>query len=119
MTGISPPPRIRLSRLRVIGWTLWDPIGIMGPSGAAAHTAEDSHGLPYADEYDGYLIAAASQLRRGASRESVVEYLADIEVRHMALGEREDTRERARSVVEAILADEALWSAPEGPSGAG
>lgn len=109
----TPPPKIRLSRLRNIGWALWDPIGLL-PEGARW---DDAEGLSFADEYDAYLIHAASLLRRGTPGAEVVAYLADVEVRHMGLGEREDTEARAAAVVAAILADDRLWSRPEGTPG--
>jgi len=27
---LTPPPKIKLSRLRDIGWSKWDPIGLLG-----------------------------------------------------------------------------------------
>ena len=31
MPGLSPQPAAKLSKLRDIGWKLWDPIGLLGP----------------------------------------------------------------------------------------
>lgn len=109
MAPLTPPPRIKLSRLRDIGWSLWDPIGLLGPD----QRWDDEDCLHFADEYDGYLIAAASQLRRGASEADVVAELVWVEKIHMGLGESDDSRERAQAVVDAIHADDQLWTWPD------
>lgn len=106
---MGPQPRLKLSRLRDIGWGLWDPIGILAPS--AGWDDEGCEG--FADEYDTYLATAARRLREGASAAQVVAYLVDIETRHMGLRERPDTRSRAEAVVAAILADDAIWTWPD------
>ena len=110
MPPLTPPPKIKLSRLRDIGWTLWDPIGLLDPG----KEWEDKDCVAFANEYDNYLVYAAGQLRRGASDAEVVEYLVQIEAEYMGLGERPDSQKRARSVVAAIRADDQLWSYPEG-----
>ena len=33
MATASPQPRIKLSKLRDIGWRLWDPIGLLHEDG--------------------------------------------------------------------------------------
>ncbi len=106
MVAARPEPKVKLSKLRDIGWQIWDPIGILSPHGNWDHPDHQE----YADEYDGYLISAASQLRRGTPREDVIEYLCNIEMNDMGLGERSDCRERAKAVVDAILADKSIWS---------
>ena len=58
---LTPPPKLKLSRLRDIGWSIWDPIGLMG----SEQNWDDEDCRPFADEYDSYLIQAAGQLRRG------------------------------------------------------
>ncbi len=73
-----PRPPLRLSRLRDIGFALWDPIGLLPPG-------ETWEGHPAADEYDAYLARATSMLRDGASDDECVRYLLDIEVGHMGL----------------------------------
>lgn len=113
MKPIHPQPRVKLSRLRDIGWKLWDPIGLLASSDQIKSRWEDDDNLHFADEYDSYLISAASQLRRGACREQVIKYLIDIETKHMALRENATTQERAEAVVDAILADEELWTWPD------
>ena len=95
-------PKIRLSRLRDIGWRCWDPIAIGDRSGAWPDDA--------ADEYDGYLLKAAGMVRNGISDKETVDYLVWAEVGYMGMGVREDTRTRAEATIEAIRADDQLWS---------
>jgi hypothetical protein len=83
----------KLSRLREIGWSLWDPIGLAG--------AARSEGWPD-DEYDSYLLQAAGRLWNGASEEGVTDYLVWVETEHMGLGEVPGVRPRAREVVNAL-----------------
>ena len=98
--------------MRDIGWKLWDPIGLLNYESTDSDGFEEEFEL-YADEYDNYLISAASQLRRGVSREQVVTYLVEIETQHMGLTEKSDTRNRAGAVVDAIFADKSLWTFPD------
>ena len=79
---LVPPPKIKLSKLRDIGWSIWDPIGMLAPD----QNWNDEDYLQFADEYDNYLIFAASQLRRNTPKEQVVHYLMDIEI-EMTLAE--------------------------------
>ena len=111
---MQPAPQINLPRLRDIGWTLWDPNGLLGPSGAPAGRWDDPENLPFANEYDRYLIAAATHLRRGVPPERIEADLVRAEAQHMGLGLGPTTRRRAKAVVAAILADGALWSWPDG-----
>ncbi len=113
MTKASPHPRVQLSKLRDIGWMLWDPIRLLGAGGHFPGKWSDKANLGYADEYDNYLVSAASQLRRGASCEQVVSYLVQIESEQMGLGEGPTSRERAEAVVDAILADDSIWVWPD------
>ena len=86
---------------------MWDPIGLKGRfSGDLSEEAN----LRIADEYDTYLISAASHLRRGEPREQVVSYLVYIESEHMGLGEGPTSLERAEAVVAAIFADQSIWT---------
>ncbi len=80
-------PKIRLSRLRDIGWTLWDPIGLLEKGEAWDHK-------PNADEYDGYLLKAAGQLRRDAPAKEVVDFLIWAEAENMGLGNNPSQRKR-------------------------
>jgi len=104
----SPQPKLKLSRLRDIGWKLWDPIGLLPQDGKW----DDEANRSFADEYDRYLVSAASQLRKGASHQQVAEYLCEIEANHMGLGGNPSARLRALAVVEAISADDAIWTYP-------
>ena len=99
-------PKLRLSRLRDIGWSKWDPIGLLGPN-------ETWDGKSFADEYDTYLIQAAGQLRSNVPAEEVIGYLVGIEAEHMGLGAGFDSRSRAAAVVTAIQSDDELWSIPQ------
>lgn len=103
---LTPPPKIKLARLRDIGWSKWDPIGLL----ADGQKWDDEDCRPFADEYDSYLIQAAGKLRRGASEEDVVRYLVDIEANYMGFGPARGAAARAKEVVAAIQADEELWT---------
>ncbi|KRW96554.1 hypothetical protein [Paracoccus sp. MKU1] len=109
MTEISPHSRIKLSKLRDIGWSLWDPIGLLDPESRPGRW-DDEANLSFADEYDSYLVAAASQLRRGTSPDEVVAFLVEIETQYMGMGDNPSARPRAEAVVDAILADEGIWT---------
>lgn len=98
--------KIRLSKLRDIGWAKWDPIGLLEPGDTWDHK-------PFADEYDTYLMQAAGQLRRGASRDEVMRYLIEIERDHMGLGMQRDTIKRAANVVTAIQTCGQIWNEVE------
>jgi hypothetical protein len=107
---LTPPPKLKLSRLRDIGWSLWDPIGLIG----ADQKWSDEDCLPFSDEYDSYLMQAAGRLRRGEAASDVASYLAEIEVEHMGLaGALQAALARAEKVVEAIQADTRLWTYPD------
>ena len=108
------PPGLDLTRLRNIGWECWDPIGLLGSGGSNAGKWHDDRNLPFADEYDRYLVAAALQLRKGAPPGQVVAYLVHIETQYMCLERRPDTLDRAEAVVAAILADNGIWHSPGG-----
>lgn len=102
-------PRLRISKLRNIGWSLWDPIGLLGQNGLCEGHWTDRHNSGFADEYDNYLVSAALQLKRGAPSKDVVDYLVQIESDYMGLDECRTTRPRAEAVVAAILADRSIW----------
>lgn len=106
MAPLSTPPKLRLSRLRDIGWSLWDPIGLLGPE----QRWDDGDAQEFAGEYDTYLIKAAGLLRRGAPEQDVVDLLVSNETVDMGLTLQTDTYERARSTVAAIKADKELWT---------
>lgn len=106
----QPPsqPRVKLSKLRDIGWNLWDPIGLL-----ESGNWRDEANQGFADEYDGYLISAASRLRQGEPRNQLVSYLVQVEAEYMGLGERPTSIERAEAVVAALLSDDTLWTFPD------
>jgi len=89
-----------LSRLRDIGWAVWDPIGLM-PEGCKWR---DDAVAGFEGEYDTYLQNAAAQLRQGAAADDVVNYLVKVETVFMGLPQRPDTVLRAQAVVQAMLA---------------
>jgi hypothetical protein len=75
-----------------MGWTHWDPIGLAPPD-------ED-----YADEYDAYLLQAASRLWQAEPDDQVCDYLVQIEQENMGLGESSCAQERAMALVSALSA---------------
>ena len=113
MTQLSPQPRVRLSKLRDIGWRLWDPIGLLRANGPPSGNWDDEANLGFADEYDTYLISAASQLRQGVPGDKVADYLVQMECEYMALPRDPTTRKRAEAVVAALLADQSIWTWPD------
>lgn len=100
--AMAKHPKIRLSRLRDIGWRHWDPIGLSDLDGGWENSAA-------ADEYDGYLLKAAGMVRRNEGDEAAAQYLVWGESENMGLGVKADTlartdyrcgHSRRRSVVE-------------------
>lgn len=99
-------PKIDIDRLREIGWSLWDPIGLNDTMGGWK-------GQPFEDEYDTYLIKAAGMLRSRCDVSEVVEYLFFIETEHMGMGSRvNEVKIRANilKVVQAISEKPEIWS---------
>lgn len=72
----------------------WDPIGILSPG-----EAWDHH--PATDEYDRYLLHAASRLRRDWSVSEAADYLTRVRSEHMGLGHLDDPPDRSRAVATA------------------
>jgi hypothetical protein len=105
---LTPTPKIELSRLRDIGWSKSDPIGLLGDS----QKWDEEDCLPFADENDSCLLQAAGQLRRGAAEETVVGDLVHIEADQMGLGTARGASARAKQGVAAIQADDELWTYP-------
>jgi hypothetical protein len=93
MPPLSPP--VKLSILRDIGWTEWDPIGLRDVDGGW-------EGSNAADEYDDYLLHVAVRLQRGEPDVDLIDYLVDVETEHMGLSLNPTTRPRAESAVRAI-----------------
>lgn len=87
---MSSRPKFNLLRLREIGWSLWDPIGL-----------KDVEDWPE-DEYDGYLLSAASRLWGGTPEIEVADYLVLVETEHMGLDAGVAVRDRALRVVSAL-----------------
>jgi hypothetical protein len=96
-------PKIQLSRLREIGWKLWDPIGL-------AHDGS-TPGEGYADEYDQYLLHVVSMISRGGSKEEGAVYLTGIASEHMGLSVVD--ADAAAATADAIA--DYLTSLPDGP----
>lgn len=96
-------PKIQLSRLREIGWTLWDPIGLADENGSC--------GEGCADEYDGYLLHVVSMLCRNSSKEEATTYLVGIASDHMGLSVVDP--DAAAATARAIA--DYLTSLPDGP----
>jgi hypothetical protein len=89
------PPPVKLSILRDIGWTEWDPIGLR---------EGDWRDMAGADEYDGYLLHAATRLQHGEPDSELIDYLVNIETEHMGLDASPTARSRAAAAVAAIKA---------------
>ena len=102
---MSNRPKLRLSRLRDIGWSLWDPIGLNDFDG-------QWESVDVADEYDSYLIHVAGMLRNGEPEEDAVDYLVRVETEIMGLSLRPGLREHAKTVITAIKNDKSLWTIP-------
>ena len=88
-------PPIKLSRVRDIGWSEWDPIGLL----AAGDTWDHK---PFADEYDAYLLKVAGDFRRGEELQEAVDYLISIERDHIGIGVRPGQEARAEATARAL-----------------
>jgi hypothetical protein len=101
----KPRPKLNLNRLREIGWSLWDPIGLDGGTG---NWKEE----PFADEYDSYLMKAAGMLKRGEGHDAVVRYLFCVETDWMGSGANainQEITQRLSRVVQTIAEDPDIW----------
>lgn len=85
---------VQLSRLRTIGFSLWDPIGLIGPSGKPPSGAEN--------EYDSYLMEVVGMLRNGRPHAECSKLLMEAEADHMGMRGRRDVDKRANKTVQAI-----------------
>ena len=92
--------RAELPKLRAIGWSLWDPIGLLDKG-------EAWEPKRFADEYDDYLLHVAGHLQQGAPPEEMASYLVAIERDFIGMGMQADTEIRAEATVEAIRAMQA------------
>jgi hypothetical protein len=88
-------PSVKLSVLRDIGWSEWDPIGLRTLEGGW-------QGSSAADEYDQYLLHVAGRLQRGEADGGLVDYLVDIETDHMGSSPSPTAQPRAVATVKAI-----------------
>jgi hypothetical protein len=96
-------PKIQLSRLREIGWKLWDPIGLAHDGNAPDEGC--------ADEYDRYLLHVVSMISRGRSKDEATVYLIGIASEHMGLSVVD--ADAAAATAHAIA--DYLLSLPDGP----
>lgn len=89
-------PKLQLSKLRLIGWDEWDPIGIASPDWDDRRKMADN-------EYDAYLLQVVSMLHNGKSAQEAAAYLDQAASEHMGLGPRPPTaRKQSARTVEAI-----------------
>jgi hypothetical protein len=102
-------PDVQLSRLRDIGWALWDPIGLRDAN--ARWSPNDLRlidgqwaGSSVLGEYDGYLLQVVSRLRRGDALTDVSDYLVRTETVDLfgALEPMPTSLERAIATIEAV-----------------
>ena len=100
---MSKHPKINLQRLREIGWSIWDPLGL-------SEEAEEWQGEAFADEYDSYLLKAAGMVRNGKEDREIIAYLVRSEADDMGMGDSMTARLHAHQLVKAIRADAMLWS---------
>ncbi|MDW9479011.1 hypothetical protein GOB57_10085 [Sinorhizobium meliloti] len=84
-----------LRRLREIGWTEWDPIGIL-------KNCENWIGQPFENEYDHYLTHVADRAIAGDDDDQLISYLRDVESGDMGLGSGDCSTKRAAATVSAI-----------------
>ncbi|MBY3433417.1 hypothetical protein HFN89_04585 [Rhizobium laguerreae] len=99
---------IDLNRLREIGWSEWDPIGLLG-------NRDTWRRAPFENEYGHYLIRVADGLIAGDDEAELVAYLVTIVRDNMGLGRSDLSKNRAAATVAAIKAhvEEALPEQPE------
>jgi hypothetical protein len=97
-------PQIKLTVLRDIGWSQWDPIGLAPRDGGWPASC--------AHEYDSYLKHAAVMFVRGNSRKEVAAYLVQIAAEHMGL--TEVSIEAATTTANAI--GDYMRGLPDGPA---
>jgi hypothetical protein len=71
---MSNTPPAKLDRLRQIGWSLWNPIGL-----------DDAWKADGPGEYDRYLLHVADMSEGGASEGDAAKYLISIAAEHMGL----------------------------------
>lgn len=84
-------PPVKLGRLRQIGWSLWNPIGL-----------DDDWKAHGPDEYDKYLLHVAGMSDEGASEGDAASYLIWIASEHMGLSHVDP--DAAKATASAIFA---------------
>ncbi len=102
-------PNVDFDRLREIGWSHWDPIGLLGVTGGWK-------GQPYEDEYDRYLYNASQMLKNNCSVADVADYLFLVQSQYMQIGPKEITdtiRAKLIGVAQAISDDKHIWKNSE------
>ena len=95
--GMKRDITLKLSRLRDIGWSEWDPIGLLPKGEIWDHQN-------FADEYDSYLLEVAGRLCRDWSMEDAAKFLVEVENIHMGLGVAPSSRARAEATARSIKA---------------
>ena len=90
-------PDYKIDRIRDIGWTHWDPIGL-------AKHIDDWRELEWTDEYDAYLLRAFSVLWHGDNVHKATRYLLQFEAVSMGLKHNEDQQDgrHLEEVVQAL-----------------
>ena len=96
-------PKIQLSRLREIGWELWDPIGLADGIGSNVEEC--------ADEYDTYLLHVVSMLCHDSSKDEAATYLIGIASDRMGMSV---VYPKAAAATAQAIADY-LIALPDGP----
>lgn len=86
---------VNIAKLREIGWSLWDPIGLLDTKDSSVADFPE-------DEYDSYLLIAFSKLKNGASADLVADYLYNISNEYMGLGESSQLRAKAELTAQEI-----------------
>lgn len=86
---------IDLTRLREIGWTHWDPIGLM-------RNRDTWIGQPFENEYDDHLIQVANRIIAGEDDVTLVAYLVVVERDDMHCSSADVAPQRAAATVSAI-----------------
>ena len=94
---------IQLSRLRAIGWTLWDPIGLADETGVPSDEC--------ADEYDSYLLHVVDMMCDRKSLDEAASYLVWVATEQMGLPKQDHTA----AMITARAIAGYLISLPDGP----
>lgn len=90
-------PKFELAQLRQIGWSEWDPISLQ-------EIDPDWRSDGGEDEYDSYLLHVAGLIKNERSDAEAIQYLVEIESKHMGMELSGTTHSRAVATVRAIKA---------------